>query len=264
MATTIQLGGTAILVSLKIIENVRSRMDLLSDNEMKVYNTLIPEKRKKEFLAGRIAAKEAVRELLDQRGFHSSIPCTEVLKSPGGAPFVTVRGEVENRILVSISHSNEVAAAAVCTEDTVGLGIDVEIEEERSDSFLKTAFTRGERICIDRVPKEMKYVHSTHLFTLKEAISKALGTGLSVNTYDIEVLYEANNTMWKDGGYEGYLFTEEEEWKVLVHNKAKERFELLDGKQILVNSRDLSNNLFVEANVMELEKRYAIGLAAIV
>jgi len=275
MATTIHLGEIPIEVSLKKIENFSSQTDLLSDNEMKIYGSLRLEKRKKEFLAGRIAAKEAVGVVIDQLGFHRSAPRIEVLKSPGGAPFVTIEGDGRPSILVSISHSNELAAAAACIGDTIGLGIDVEISEKRSNSFLQTAFTSEERTCIERVPKRMKYVYSTHLFTLKEAISKALGTGLSVNTYDIEVLYEANNTMWKDGGYEGCLFTskvrnawidltEEGGWKVLVHNKAKERFELVGGSRILVRSRDLSNDLFVEADGMELEKRYAIGLAAIV
>ena len=274
MATTIHLGEIPIEVSLKIIENFSSQTDLLSDNEMKIYRSLRLEKRKKEFLAGRIAAKEAVGVVIDQFGFHRSPPRIEVLKSPGGAPFVTIEGDGGHSILVSISHSNEVAAAAACIGDIIGLGIDVEISEKRSNSFLKTAFTSEERTCIERVPKRMRYIYSTHLFTLKEAVSKALGTGLSVNTYDIEVLYEANNRMWKDGGYEEYLFTskvrnaridltEEEEWKVLVHNKAKERFELVGGSRILVSSRDLSNNQFIEADGMELEKRYAIGLATI-
>ena len=298
-ATTIQLGEITAHVSFKSIENVtgychkceaRQNVEvctcdnvrgiaapkgtdfaeyihLLSDNEMNIYKSFNLEKRKKEYLAGRIAAKEAVGHLTDSSDVHNSVPRIEILKRAGGAPFVTVGGHESHEILVSISHSNEVATAAACIGGIggiVGLGIDVEAVEERGSSFSRTAFTKKERNRLERFTGKVRETFSTHLFTLKEAVTKALGTGLSVNTYDIEVLYEPENMSRKDGDEAAFLSSDEEEWRVLLHKKAKKQFEVLGGSHILVKSRNISKNLFVELDAMRLEKRYAMSLAAIV
>lgn len=69
-----------------------------------------PAQRRKEFLAGRFAAKEAVIKALDQKRLLSEI---EILSDAMGKPVCSIMGY---RIHLSISHEKEYAMAYVICE----------------------------------------------------------------------------------------------------------------------------------------------------
>ncbi|MDP6155571.1 MAG: 4'-phosphopantetheinyl transferase superfamily protein [Candidatus Thermoplasmatota archaeon] len=253
----IQLAGHSIFISLIQIKD-RS-IDSLSENELEIYSSFKLEKRKKEWMAGREAAKEAVRKFL--------LPYTpeglEILTKPGGEPFVKINGKSQNDIRVSISHSNEVAIAAVGRKPIVGLGIDAEVVEERPSSFLRTAFTPAERRIFQKPSGDHTALISTSLYTMKEAVTKALGIGLSVNTYDVELLVrDGENTGLAVPG-ENSIQSREDRWKVVLHNEAKVRLHKLGGCRIIVKSQGL-DDIFEMVNKENFtSKKYAVGLAMV-
>lgn len=105
------------IVELERIEKAITRSDrfamrVLSNRELQIYNELT-KGRKKEFLAGRFAAKEAYSKA---NGTGLVEGCTlhqiEILKDEIGKPVLYFNGEEVNGF-ISITHTRTVAAAQV-------------------------------------------------------------------------------------------------------------------------------------------------------
>jgi phosphopantetheinyl transferase (holo-ACP synthase) len=94
----------------------------LSPAEREHYDGLKHAKRRREWLAGRFAAKACLRYL---PGLQEVAPSEiEVLADENGVPHVTAPGLEQEAVLVTIAHSDDRAVAA-CAEGTA-LGVDVE------------------------------------------------------------------------------------------------------------------------------------------
>ncbi|HOT31420.1 MAG TPA: holo-ACP synthase [Petrotogaceae bacterium] len=96
---------------------------ILSESEFKIYLSFSSEKRKKEFAAGRFAAKEA---LIKASGSFIPFDQIEVLTLPNGKPFFSkstydylfsALGDI--KLHISISHEEEYATAFVLIERSV-------------------------------------------------------------------------------------------------------------------------------------------------
>ncbi len=133
----------------------------------------LPPKRRTDWLSGRVAIKDAVRELLLNRG-HPSLYPVEVAVSTDerGRPLVT--GPFEEKVSVSVAHKDgrAVALARVGTD----AGIDLERVEPRGEGFVRLAFADEE---LGLLPLEGRDEWLTRLWCAKEAVGKARGTGLS-------------------------------------------------------------------------------------
>ena len=81
---------------------------------------------------------------------------------------------------VSVSH-REGHAIAVAV-DVGRVGVDLEGIEERPDSFARTWFHAEERAWIGDEP-----LHQTIAWCTKEAVLKALGTGMALSPHDVRV-----------------------------------------------------------------------------
>jgi phosphopantetheinyl transferase len=132
-----------------------------------------PDQRKyAEWLAGRIAAKDAVRRYLFERGHGDIYPVEiEIANDPKGRPHAY--GPFEEDLRISITHKDSYAAAAVSVG--VDCGIDIERVESRDEGFKGLAFTTEElELLPDQSPEWL-----TRLWTAKEAVGKSLGTGMA-------------------------------------------------------------------------------------
>ena len=113
----------------------------LTEPERAAYSAMEP-KRATEWLAGRIAGKDALRHWIwktqDRPIFPSEIG---IESNEMGAPVVV--GDVAGHLQVSIAHKNGVAVAAVIEDGLIG--IDIEPIEDRSERFLQDAFSPAER-----------------------------------------------------------------------------------------------------------------------
>ena len=149
--------------------------EILSQREAAFFQTLRFPKRRVEWLGGRFALKELVRGLTgaEYKGI-------EVLPQPtSGKPLLTVGG-TNSPLAFSITHSRGWAAAAVSTEEPF-LGIDLEKIEIRTDAWARDFFHPSELTAAGDA-------FLTALWTQKEALVKLLGTGLSLNSYEVRCI----------------------------------------------------------------------------
>ena len=148
--------------------------EILSKREASFYQMLRFPKRRDEWLGGRFALKEAVCQIVQINQKE-----VELLPSPTGKPILLLKGETSS-MAFSITHSHGWAVAAV-SPDIPFLGIDLEKIEHRIDAWAKDFFH----------PSEITGTGDsflTALWTQKEAVVKLLGTGLSLNSYDVRCI----------------------------------------------------------------------------
>jgi len=149
----------------------------LTPEEKRQYFSFRFDKRRREWLAGRLAAKRLVRKLIEESGLLMSENEIAIEKTEAGAPYVKARPA---HWPLSISHSGEWAAAAIMDgHRPAAIGVDIEKIEERDRSWIEIAFDPAEQA--EKIDKS----EQTLLWTRKEAVSKLLGIGLSADLRDI-------------------------------------------------------------------------------
>jgi phosphopantetheinyl transferase len=147
-------------------------------------------RQRQSFVAGRLAAKAAVRRHLTDRGFRELDPRRIVVSNdPRGCPGVTVRGArlATRGLRVSIAHSAGLGAALAATVrpdptadrpvDQTGPGVDVERISDRAPSFERAVLAPAER-ALAPVDQDDRDTWLTRLWSVKEAAAKATGLGL--------------------------------------------------------------------------------------
>ena len=239
-------------------------LEFLTEEEKRIYGSFTLKKRRREWLAGRIAGKESVMHFLGQKGIHVASNFIGILSRPSRAPYVVIDNEEAANLNISISHSNEIAVAAASEDGIIGLGVDIEIVEDRSASFSRVAFTSKEREFLKKSTAREFPLLSTMAYTLKEAVTKALGIGLSVNTYDVEIFQDDSMFLGNEGGAETSPATEVYMWDVCLHNEASARLKELGGGWLILRTFVLSDLLLSEADDLQTENTYAVGFACVI
>jgi phosphopantetheinyl transferase/malonyl CoA-acyl carrier protein transacylase len=144
----------------------------LGEVERAEYERQTP-RRQRAWLGGRIAAKDAVRDLLWTLGHGPLFPVEiTIANEASGRPIV--RTATGRDVQVSIAHKDDVAVAMA--RESTATGIDVERIEPRADSFAELSFTRDELRLVEGEARDESW---TRLWSAKEAAAKACGTGLS-------------------------------------------------------------------------------------
>lgn len=163
----------------------------LSDTERAIYDSLGVDKRRRDWLGGRVAAKRAA-----QRQMALPFPRLEVVAKPEGED----RGRPELWIdglrapgYLSITHAHGLALA---TYGDSPVGLDLERVEARDSSFLEVAFTAPERARLLAVPADQRDRAITAAWCRKEAYAKLLGLGLRA---DFELLGAAEALSFVQG-----------------------------------------------------------------
>jgi phosphopantetheinyl transferase len=138
-------------------------------------------RRKRGWLLGRMAVKDAVRDWMWRRGAGAVYPIEiAVTNDATGKPHVS--GPFDADLRVSVAHKEDVAVARVAVGADVG--IDVERIEPRTDGFAAIAFTDAERSLRSGGGADEWL---TRVWSAKEAVAKQLGTGLEGNPRRFEV-----------------------------------------------------------------------------
>jgi len=146
----------------------------LCEEEQRQYKAFRFQKRRMEWLAGRIAAKKLMRKIL---GGNPSPKSIQIVFENGGP--CAKMGDVLWPI--SISHSNGLAAAAALKNGDY-VGMDLEVSEPRNPAWLDMAFHDAEKV------RGLSDAELTELWTQKEAVLKYLRLGLKVDLNDIRLL----------------------------------------------------------------------------
>jgi 4'-phosphopantetheinyl transferase len=144
------------------------------------------EKRRSEFRMGRWTAKNAIALFMDRPRTTEALHAVEIDRALGGAPAPLVDGHPAP---VSISMTDR-ADQAVCVVSTpgVGLGVDLEIVEPRSDAFVADYLTEAEQRLVGRASdREERDLLANLIWCGKESALKVLRTGLRRDTRSVEV-----------------------------------------------------------------------------
>jgi phosphopantetheinyl transferase (holo-ACP synthase) len=165
-------------------------------------------KRRDDWLMGRIAAKSVVAAALEDV-FPGPWPprAIEIASASSGMPYARLAPEAGQGggfapgerlpISVSISHTaGHALCAATCFGRADGapprwIGIDLGLVEPRSQEFLGTFFTEEERRFVGDAPPSERDLRANVVWCAKEAVLKALGLGLSVDTLGLSCIPEA-------------------------------------------------------------------------
>lgn len=174
-----------------------SGIEHLTESERVRFDEFRFEKRRHEWLLGRLAAKALVCRLLRQR-FGISLPlgAVEIGSRPDGAP-VALNAALTGALPfpqaarlpleLSISHSR---GAALCAafwrsgDPTAprAIGVDLETIERRDAGLFDDYFTPAERRFCENGPASTRDDRSTLVWAGKEALLKATGIGLRIDT----------------------------------------------------------------------------------
>lgn len=160
----------------------------LAPRECETHARLTVPKRRREWLAGRVAAKELVRRR-HRLGMSAlrRIAIEAPQEGPNkGKPFYRI-DDALGPFDLSISHSGDVAIAALAAAEGERIGIDVEQIAPREESFEELALSRRERDAIAHLRGEARSLAVTERWVLKEALAKALGTGLRLHLEQVTV-----------------------------------------------------------------------------
>ncbi|RII14710.1 Phthioceranic/hydroxyphthioceranic acid synthase [Streptomyces sp. YIM 130001] len=155
--------------------------NMLAGEERTRHETQPPGRRRRHLL-GRIAAKDAIRELLWSEGAHDIYPGEIALHNDEfGRPIATgVHGrQLGGDLVVSLAHCKEAAVALAHRGGPCG--IDLEEVTDRPAATLQSACAPAERELLTHVSEgstKDAALWFTRFWAAKEAVAKALGTGL--------------------------------------------------------------------------------------
>jgi acyl transferase domain-containing protein/phosphopantetheinyl transferase len=143
------------------------------------YGMKAVERRRIEWLVGRIAAKDAVRDfVLRQWGLALHPADVEIVPDATGQPTVTGAwtSQVPRLPLISISHVEGTAIAVVTDSDGIsGVGVDLERHGRMKPGMETVSFTARERAMLDGFDGDDWQAWALRLWCAKEAASKATG-----------------------------------------------------------------------------------------
>ncbi|NMB75010.1 MAG: 4'-phosphopantetheinyl transferase superfamily protein [Myxococcales bacterium] len=144
--------------------------------------------RRRQWLLGRATAKTLILRHVRESGRPIEDPRRlSILTAGSGTPRV-ILDDTELPLSLSISHSGDTALCAVCQRERGRLGVDIERVEPRSAAFASDYFTRRELELAESLDREGRDFALTLFWCAKEAVLKALGTGLGRDPREVEVL----------------------------------------------------------------------------
>ncbi|MBF0502702.1 MAG: SDR family NAD(P)-dependent oxidoreductase, partial [Candidatus Riflebacteria bacterium] len=184
---------------------------LLSSAEHEIFAALHMPKRRQEWLAGRIAGKLLIRELLLER-VGTDVPLTafSIVGGAGKRPQIEAGQGLASALQasisqmhVSIAHGGGIAMVAI---GEMPIGIDVE-ERRAIDEETASEFMRPEELVEGRPGKNAGVAPGDRvaLWTAKEAVSKTVGMGFGIADFKRIAL---SGFCWNEP-YEARLYTPE-------------------------------------------------------
>jgi len=160
------------------------------------------EKRRGDWLRGRLAAKCLVARVLGESGHSEPSPdALEIVAEPSGAPTVRLAGGKALPVGVSISHSEGTAFCAAWPDGggRLRVGVDLERIAPRSPGLVRDFFRAEEAAAWDALPADARAPFATAVWSTKESVLKALRIGLRADTRSVGILLSHRNASPKDG-----------------------------------------------------------------
>ena len=104
-----------------------------------------------------------------------------------GKPFALVDGHPAP-VAFNVSHSGMHGLIAIGPNGNIGVDVeDCSRNRDHLDDYIRLIFAPGERAILDSVDADLKLKMFYRLWTLKEALTKATGMGLALDTTGFEI-----------------------------------------------------------------------------
>jgi phosphopantetheinyl transferase len=171
---------SCVLVDRRTVAEHPDEYQWLSPEERRACARLVVERRRADWLAGRLAAKVAVRRAL---GDAIELAEVSVAYAPGGRPLAVYQGHALRDLWLTISHSRGVGLAGVRC-DGAPIGVDLEHSKAWFKGLAGYAMGATEQARLGVTSSPTAVLAS---WTLKEAALKALGSGLRVHPRRVEI-----------------------------------------------------------------------------
>lgn len=162
----------------------------LNDEEIRLWQALRTDKRRRDWLLGRRTAKQMIAGLFRER-IDRELPLHEITIRPhaDGWPMVELPPlDGLTTITLSISHSHDWAFCAAIAGENRPLGADIEANERRSAAFAEEYFTPLEIQLLSSAPAEQRDMLTNAIWSGKESALKAIRRGLAENTRVVSCL----------------------------------------------------------------------------
>ena len=162
------------------MQEIPEDLSWLSESELEQYQKFRFPKRQKDWLSGRFVGKSLIKSVFFEAN-SSPLNHLSIQNEPEGAPFIQFN---QNRLhgSLTLTHRNSYAAAAWCEGEDVSIGIDLEEIEYKSTGFIMDYFSEDEAKELLTLPKANRDLAASLFWSGKEAILKALKTGLRIDT----------------------------------------------------------------------------------
>ncbi len=161
--------------------------------------TLRVEKRRGDWLLGRLAAKRLVARILAEVvRMDLALEDFDIVADHSGAPVVRLADGGTLPVGVSISHSEGTAFCAAWADSGTGISVGADLERiaPRASAFVQDFFRPAEIETWNGLPEgPSRDTFATAVWSAKEAVLKALRLGLTVDTRSVEILLSGEDAV---------------------------------------------------------------------
>lgn len=162
------------------IKNLQNKISIFSKDEMKMYQCFKFEKRKRDYLLGRYAAKLAISKTIHTRKFED----ISVLNGVFYQPILKITNTDASRIGISITHCDGKAIAIIYSPSLI-CGVDIEKVDNDKCVVMNSMLSKSETDMVTKYQNRIKML--TTLWTAKESLSKALCVGFMCKGEILEI-----------------------------------------------------------------------------
>lgn len=170
-------------------DDVPASTDWLSPHEREHLASIRFTKRRDEYVTRRWTTKQAIAAVLDLDRSPAALARIEIRHRESGAPYVQLDGEMA-AVDVSMSDRSGWAVCLVGPPGTMAsgtVGVDLEVVEPRTPTFVADYFTPAERSYVADQPAERHDELANLIWSAKEAALKVQQVGLRVDTRTVDV-----------------------------------------------------------------------------
>jgi 4'-phosphopantetheinyl transferase len=149
----------------------KTRFDWLSKDEERLLAAIGSTRRRAQFAAGRWLLHHAAREVFGTAKYRLDVVDER--------PVVTLEG-TRTPAAVSLSHSGDVVVCGLAPSGLLGVDVERVRPRKQWDGLADFALHPDERSRLAELPEAARWQGFYRVWTLKEALAKALGVGLAL------------------------------------------------------------------------------------
>lgn len=165
----------------ELLDSVDVLSRMLSPQEQTRAHRIVFEKHRQHFILAKAWSRSVLCSYLDKE--HCDVPLT--VDARGKPHIVATENHADLRF--SLSHCDRFAMLAVSVKQNVGVDIEFPISNDLEHTVIERILTSYELAYIHDLAPRARAIAITEIWTRKEAIAKAIGTGLTSQVFSCTV-----------------------------------------------------------------------------